>query len=699
MIRGNFSTALAVILILLSAAVLSAQVQIDTVEVNQAIGIQKNNAKKYVAGKDTVIRAFLAAPATIQKDQTSARITRDGQVVATLAPNAYDSETPVVDFQCPNREACGNWAAGAYSFEVTVNGTAKTTSETPLNFVERTEIRILAVPVKANYGGTIVPVTDTRWKTFATYLKRTYPVADDKLIWVTREELDASELDLETDAGRLGLWEKLEKLIPSHCTSSPTSDGCFQQVFGFIMARPNGYPTGTLQGYTYGKPANIGVITDEDAEATVAHEIGHTYGLGDTYDGGSFHCAVNPAPDEFEGKDFNDPSKTVKCTSGRNALPGVGGTKINAREVHPYEVGGRGALPDTAEYMGSGGRQEQFWTTQEAYDRLFDALAPTPPAPSNFATIAAVQRFIEIFGMIRQNASQPADVILDPWWTFEDDGSIPNTTGRYMVAAANAAGTRLATRAISPNFDPPGPKGLPSPHVDPAPFEAEMAFPEGTTKFQIIRDGVVVREVPVSANAPAVRNVAPQAVGTLNAPLTVTWDASDADGDTLTYTVEYNRDVSDELTSDWGILERDLTQPRFTIDFSDLPGGTHARLRITATDGIHSNDAESGEFVVPSKPPEVFIDESLNGKGFRVGQEIVLDGEAEDLQDEIAESQLQWSSNISGILGTGAPLRVASLPAGLHTITLTATNPDGLKGSASVSIRVGNPPRRRSARR
>ena len=43
-----------------------------TIEINQGIGIQKNNALKFVAGTDAVIRAFLPAPVTIDPTQTSA---------------------------------------------------------------------------------------------------------------------------------------------------------------------------------------------------------------------------------------------------------------------------------------------------------------------------------------------------------------------------------------------------------------------------------------------------------------------------------------------------------------------------------------------------------------------------------------------------------------------------------------------------
>src|SRR5712692_5964969 len=108
-------------LVLLASSQAFAQQQIDSIEINQAIGIQKNNARKFVAGKDTVIRAFLAAPVEIDKAQTSAKITRDGQAVATLSPNTYEGPTAVVDFLCPSRDACGNWAAGKYIFDVTVN--------------------------------------------------------------------------------------------------------------------------------------------------------------------------------------------------------------------------------------------------------------------------------------------------------------------------------------------------------------------------------------------------------------------------------------------------------------------------------------------------------------------------------------------------------------------------------------------------
>lgn len=673
--------------------------EISRIEINQAIGIQKNNALKFVAGKNTVVRAFLASAEAIDPGRTSAKVIRDGQTVATLAPAGDGSSAAVVDFLCPNREACGDWAAGSYVFEVAVNGATSSTAGTTYDFVERAALRMLAVPVKANYGGVVVSVTDERWKKFADYVRKTYPLAPDKFVWEIRDDFDASDksFDLETDDGRRNLWEALAKLIPPQCADNPSTDGCFHQVFGFIMDRPNGYPNGTLQGYTYGKPANIGVVRDEDAEATVAHEIGHTFGLGDTYDGGSFHCPVNPAPDSFKGKDFNDATMPVSCATGRQALEGVGGTLIPASH-NPYEVGGRGALGDMAEYMGSGGKQAQFWTTQDAWDHLFDKFAPAAK-PTAMRTATATARYIQCFGTIRQNAVSSADVQMDPCWTYDDDaGAIPNSTGKYMMAAASAAGVRLASAALNPDFDPVPPKGTEPVVLAIASFGEEMPMPAGTAKLQIIRDDIVVREIPVSANAPVVTSVAPGLSGTVSGLVSISWLASDADGDPLSFEVIYNPDVTRE-DSEWEILVRDVTSRSLAIDFGDMPGGPHAKLAVIASDGINSGQAESGEFIVPAQAPEVFIGE-LQSSFFRRGSEIILDAEVLDLQDDwISESQLVWTSSLSGRIGTGASLVVDNLPVGKHVLTLTATNSAGVKGSGTVTVYVVDSTRRRGVRK
>jgi len=185
-----------------------------------------NGALDFVAGKDTVIRAFLASEATVDPATTKLVVERAGTVVTELQAVTYTKPVSIVEFLCPTRAACGNWQAGLYKFTATVNGVTLATTAT-IDFKERQPMRILVRPVKANYKGTIVSVTGDKWRRAVEYVRRVYPVAADKITWVIQDELDASaqKFDLETDPGRLALYNLLDGLMPQHCAANKKADG------------------------------------------------------------------------------------------------------------------------------------------------------------------------------------------------------------------------------------------------------------------------------------------------------------------------------------------------------------------------------------------------------------------------------------------------------------------------------------------
>ncbi|MBF0572797.1 MAG: hypothetical protein HQK69_03450, partial [Desulfamplus sp.] len=451
-----------------------AELSIQNIEINQALGIQKDNHLNFVAGKSTVIRALLNEKITVNEPETRAIIKRNGQEIARLSPKSYSEPTDSVDFLCPSLDTCGNWAAGSYLFDVTVNNINKTTDGTNYEFKERKSVRVLAMAVKANYNGTITQVEGEKWKTMWQYTQKVYPIADNKIEWQIREEFDASDskYNLETDDGQRNLWESLTNLMPNDCSSNPDKPGCYELIVGFISDRPKGYPNGTLQGYTYGKPTNIVVAKDEDAEATVAHEIAHVYGVGDTYSGGSLRCSVNPAPDHFKGSDWdNRENSNYSCANGRLALDNVSATKIPA-DQHPYEVGGRGLLGDMACYMGSGGKQEQFWTTQDSYDHLFNQLAPSSTKIKFRSTPA---RLLYYFGYMKENG----EIELEPWESYEDTVDVKDSTGDVMIKALNSKGETVATTKVDVQFYVLSTPPEPIKKIEWAPFEGDMRFPEG----------------------------------------------------------------------------------------------------------------------------------------------------------------------------------------------------------------------------
>jgi hypothetical protein len=662
---------------------------ISDIEINQGLGKQLFGAQNYVAGKDTAIIAYLSEAVSVDPAQTMAGIMRNGTVIAQLQAKSYSAPTNKVEFVCPSREQCGGWAAGVYLFGVRVNGVDKTTEGSPVTFSERAAVRVMALPVKANYNGQIVSVQGEKWKQDIEFTKQVYPLAPDKVIWDIRGEFDASDakFNLETDNGRAELWQALTNLMPQECAANPKGAGCYDLIVGFIEGRPKTYPNGTLQGYTYGKPTNIVVSSDQDAAATVAHEIAHVYGVGDTYNGGTLNCAVNPAPNGFRGADWNTRQQT-ECTAGREAYSdSMSATKIYAVS-HPYDISGRGLLGDMACYMGSANFSDPammklFWTTPEAYDHLFKQLAPAALAVAQ----SAPTRLVAVAGM----AYLSNTVAIEPWYSFTATAPAA-VTGTHAIEALDAEGHVLARQGFTPSFYV---NATPPTTINPAPFGLAVSFPVGTAAFRILSDTVPCQiaatglyTVPVSASEPTLAITAPATPGaTISSVYTITWSAEDADGDTLIYTVEYSRDGVA-----WEVLISDLTAATWTEDFSDLGGSTAAQIRVIATDGVNAARATSVSFVVPFKAPEVYIDGIANGDRYDYGEEVAMEGAAYDLQDEaFPDASLVWRSDRQGQLGRGSLIFADNLLPGPHVITLRATNSMSLTTVATATITIGHP--------
>ena len=653
---------------------------IKAIQINQALGTQSD---KYVAGKDTVIRVLLTDPVTPKADDQKLVIKRGGETIATLDPSPSANPVNLLDFTCSNRAACGDWKAGDYTFEATIgDATATATAK----FVERRPLKILAVAVKANYGPGDVRVPNERWKKLGDFMKQVYPISPEDYKWIIGQDLDASgdEYNLKTDDGMRKLWEALAALQPQECTANPKAPVCYDLIIGFVKDRQGA--EATTQGYTYGAPANIVTESDEDAPATVAHEVAHVFGIGDEYDkmNGAFNCAANMPPPDFVGRDWNNPENTnFRCEKSAAVPFPVGtGSMVKADVDYPYEVGGRGALPDMMSFMGSGAKQDQNWTTPSIWSWLFDKLAPgqTTAMLHSAAPVTPI-RYVAAYGFIGKDGK----VTIDPWYTFTDTTTLADGRGKvYTIEAVDAMSTTLASQPLDVEFvvhsNPPK-------DLDAAPFEVAVPFSDRTAAFRILKGTDVLKVVPVTPNAPEVKIIAPTASDTISETYTIKWSGSDKDGDNLYYTVEYS-----DNGEDWVALAVEITKTEWTDDFSTIPGSDKpvGRVKVTATDGINATEVTSALFTVPPKAPEVFIEEPEGNAAFKAGQEVALSGGAYDLQDDwlYEDSQLVWSSDVQGELGGGETLYVDNLTTGKHTITLKATNSFKMTSVVTTTITI-----------
>lgn len=128
-----------------------------------------------------------------------------------------------------------------------------------------------------------------------------------------------------------------------------------------------------------------------------------------------------------------------------------------------------------------------------------------------------------------------------------------------------------------------------------------------------------------------------------------------------------------------------------TISTTALTIGAHT-ITAAVTDSGGRAAAASIAFTVNPVPintaPAVTITGPASDATFVQGTSIAFAGSALDAQDGNISSGLSWSSDLDGVIGSGAGFSTIALRGGRHVITASVADSGGLPGSAVVSITV-----------
>ncbi|MDX1520202.1 MAG: hypothetical protein R3264_01070 [Anaerolineae bacterium] len=163
------------------------------------------------------------------------------------------------------------------------------------------------------------------------------------------------------------------------------------------------------------------------------------------------------------------------------------------------------------------------------------------------------------------------------------------TTGDYCLNVFGSGEEILARRCFKAGFIDVE-TGLP---LDVSPYFVSLAglTLKDVSKITLDHEAQTVVSLSPSATAPQVSLTFPNGGETLRGQQTLTWQASDADGDSLTFDLLYSPDGGER----WLPLATGLSQTRYTLDTTALTESDNTLIRVVASDGFHTSVDGSDE--------------------------------------------------------------------------------------------------------
>ncbi len=327
---------------------------------------------------------------------------------------------------------------------------------------------------------------------------------------------------------------------------------------------------------------------------------------------------------------------------------------------------------------------------------LLPKTATTPPAPllpsaSEYLLVSGMVNIADGDGRIMQTALQPAvDIFQHVFDEAEQKLQDQVTTGSidpYALEVRDASGAVLYSVPVmldAGNMEPGNLNKRWSAFIELLPFDATAV----TVALVDTDKSTTIKTRSRSANAPTVVITALSTGNTLNSGSTISWASSDNDAaDVLHYTVRYSPDAG----TSWYVVALDHHDPTLVLQSIDgLPGSNNGQIQVMVNDGFNTAETVLTGLTVPAKAPQVVISSPPAGQVFSTNNPVLLTAFAQDVEDGVIDPvAIVWTSNQqSGSLGIGGELilKPENMKPGLHIITASVIDNDGMTGEDSIDI-------------
>lgn len=440
----------------------------------------------------------------------------------------------------------------------------------------------------------------------------------------------------------------------------------------------------------------------DEFKSYAIHEIGHTLqlpqygyagGLGEEYDCAYYYqCFLNPPPSTVLRRPLVSPGNIPviggffggpECNQAACPASGVEGDATgslvpygravifpNANVISSHRLDGSvvsnadGSEPARHSIMGN---SYFSWYTDEVLTHFLDQMAPprtatnliSPPAESTLAVV----------GLVRQIGNSLLSVLPE---TSTAAPSEDDPGGNAVLRVSDATGEVLDSLRITVDLG-----------VFPEwPFVRFLEQRSNAFRMELTLGDSVLARMDRTPHAPEVEILTPHAGDVLGQTATVVWDAHDADGDSLTFSILYA-----PSREEWRVVASGLHGTAVDLPGELVPASSNGCLRVIASDGLNAAASDVADLVVVNKSPQLHILSPGDNTIIHVGDEVELDALAWDPEDGVLpDSLVSWSSSLQGYLGDGR--HIVSLRRGTHLMSATVRDLDGALTTTRATVRV-----------
>jgi hypothetical protein len=414
---------------------------------------------------------------------------------------------------------------------------------------------------------------------------------------------------------------------------------------------------------------------------TLAHELSHNFGFrhiksdmtcGSTIPDGPYDTLPNGAsPCTMGATDLDDPATSV------------GFDPLSRTVVSPNANG------DLMSYTTQRWPSEYNWTRMlDLFARSYSAALPAARAASSALArhAAGSGPLLIVHGLVQSNAQSGE---LFPAYTVPG-GMLSASTVAELTALPDDLPPELSPRLQLTDttgvllVDQPAPlEALADGEDGAALIRRALPMKDGARFLRLVSAGTVLAEIEISPSAPQLKlDVPVLAEGNLN----ISWTATDADDDGLYGNIQFSPDDG----RSWQTLSANCPETHYSLPADLLPGSKQARIRVLATDGVHTAIATSEPFVLPEHAPEVRIGGISDGQLLDYGAVAAAAGFGYDAEDgSLDDAALHWAlTGPEARGGTGGSFPLSNLSPGLYGLTLTGTDAAGQMGTHAIQFLV-----------